>query len=758
MKREFRFLVDGQPVDQETMRRWLQANGYDTNYSQDKDIAARASETIRNWVDTSQSYKKGMKERWDVIDYMMRGQSLADMSYMVDGGTHVPEVRKRIDVLAPRIVRALGGASGEVFECVARRPDEDMRAAVNEEWLRYQLDQSGYLKAAEDRVRCGLTYGVIAVSTGWKTEFRTQQVRKSRRSLSRSKQQVLVIEDELKEILVYEGFDWRMIDPRNLIWDGRSTDPRNPLFAGEYMETTIPELLAMEANGIVSGVVDAIEGKSPSRSKGLLRGVVEELRNDTLGDAARDGDRANTLRRWAQKVTALTADRVPCLSVFGKWSDKAKPYKSSDWGSWQFLYVNNVPVRIARSPYDAQHIPIATCRICADPLRFWGISPAMAALNQSIEYDQHRAAMSRLALLKANPILAAKPGSNLPESIAALLPGQVVEGEFSPIGIPGSLSDSAAISEIMRRDIMESMGAPEGFTGNAEEGTATQYMGNIAEADSRIRQHVLNIAEMDLTVIQHAALVSKQYVTENKSFRVLGRHAPLLGAGAEIKPEDLMDPVDIVMIGPRDFASHSTRASRLTTWFTTMAPVLTNLAQTGEIDQRALAEESYMGIVGQRLSDKVFIKKQDADTALSPMQERKILNQGRELHPHPLDDPQAHLDQHMIDAQKAEEEGADDDVLTVWHDHIIETMAQIAQQGAQQQAQQRQLAMQAQMDPQTIEATDGRNAPGEGRTYQRPPDFGTGPADQPPGQSPGPADPARMAQPDRAATIPQTVP
>jgi len=765
MKRVFRFRHEGADLDEEQYKLWLEANGYGKNFCADAEIADRAAYFVDDSVRLSDEYKQAMLVPWQFVDAMLRGQSLAENAPLGTGDIHVPEVEKALEVLVPRIVEGIEGFGNDLFWCKPRRESDRRRALKLEEWIRYQFDLSRWNDEREDRIRCGLLYGISPIYIGWESRYQTRPVKRMRKERDEDGDIVTIIESEMKKIRTYCGITQRLVDPRDFIYDASRMDPKRARFSGETMRMSVSELLHMEAAGILQGVAAAIEGDNPN-ARGVLTVQLERIRAER-DQAARSGSAG--VRTYQQQADAqISADRngrIPCVSLWGEWSHIEHPTSADDWRQWQFFYVNGHPCRIAFNPYDSQHMPYAVPRISREPFVFWALSPVMQAMPLNAEADQHRALGSRSHALAVSPFMLADENADIPaDSLSRLEVGAVLRGQLDKMAIqkfPSTIGDTVAMFELLRRDTREMMGAPEAISGTGDENTATQFQGNLREANRRIRGAVLRHAnDCERVVAEQILLLSQQFVTEDQQFRAMGRGAQELGFSPTLRPEDLLDPVDIEMVGPSTFGSNGERATKMIALLNQAQFLIASEAQKGNIDTGEWLQEVFTGVMGYRMSDRLLKKTAAPEDVLPPGREnRMLLSVGMRLDPHPLDDDQEHYDSHAEAAAKAEEEGYPDEVLQQFAEHMQEHLAAQQKKLAVEQAKQAAQALAPQgMDEASSGFPSPDNAPQDGRTFQRGADLNDStPSQTPAGQTPGPPDAMRMSAPDRSQAIFQTV-
>lgn len=751
-----RFVIDGQPMTPDQASAWIAANGMTGNLvtSAGDETLARAADFTRQCIRESEESKAWLIPVWDAMEHMLLGNSnFFDQPVGCD--IHVPSLFSKIEALVPRVMQAAIGHGGEMLRCQGRDKSDRARANVTQEWLKYLLDQCGIISFGEDYVRSAVIYGFFMSHTWWDIKHLKRRVRESKQVLDKG-QMWREISSVVKDQLVYEGMRQRLVHPRDAIIDANNTRVENMSYIGETLrKVPIVDLLAMEAKGIYSGVAAALEPNAKSRARISLNAEIDHMR----GRSQAEWRDQYWPQRKEEKPTNGAPGYVDVDSLWAQWSDVEEPSEYDDFGEYQFIYVNECPVRVAKNPYDNQHRPYAIGRISKDPFKFYAVSPAMVGVRLNSERDQHRAYMSRNHQLSNAPITFTDPSFDVPENLMSVLPGATFSGvgKVEQLKFPSTLAEGIAMDELVNQDMNDAMGVLDAFQGRGEEGTATQFQGNRQEANNRIRRMVFAVADGFKQLAQHGLWLSQQFITDAKPFRVIGKGAGKLKFSGEITPEDLGDPVDIIMVGPEQFGSYGARATQISTFMNTGATLLNASLERGTLNPDALTRELYEGLMGHRLGDDILRDDLNAEDVLPQELENAILTTGTEVEVHELDDDEEHLRSmtEYFGRPEVQSKLTDEAKRAIYlHGKAHGTAMSMKEGQKQAQAAAQQRAMAA--APVAIGAGDGKKAPGDGNAYQPTADLrGPGPGQTSPREAPGPASPRTVSRPDRSMAIPQ---
>lgn len=752
-QRTYRFVVDGKPLNEEEKRRWLAANGFGMNFASLPDVAERAADACRSFRSASDEAKRALLDPWKDIDWVMRNNPLRTET--ISPEFHNPETKKAVLTLAPRIVQLVNERGWGSFRVVAEDALNRPRAERVQMGIRYFLEKAHWHQGCERRVIAGLCYGAIAVQTSWDIQHRVQTLRKARDEAKAVGVEMVIEVLPNQKVLSYEGLRWDLIDHRDLIWDptcNMNGTQRSPMFCGRTMKVPLVELLRMEAAGTISGVVEAVEG-GKGKAAGLLERSIDAMHND---QAKRERDGYAT-PEFASKMATLapsSANPIECCEIWASWSSKERPTSADDWREWQFFYVNGHPVRIAHNPYDSQHKPIAACNLSSDPFSTWGTSLAMDAMPLQIVLDDLENLGRDSHRLAVSPFWSSNDDSQDAQiNLRQLAPGSRIPGRDVQVHRwPSTIADTTVASAHTRAMIAGITGVPPGMAGMDDSGTATQYEGNMLEANRRGLGRVLAVAGLEMQIAQHCFFYMQQFITRSMSMKLFGRGATTVGLGPELRPEDLADPIDIAMVGLGQLSTHGVTSHRIAAFTSQAAPFINAAIAAGRIDPVAITEEIYQQTMGFPIDDQIIRREMTPEEALPPEIENAMLRAGAVIEPHPMDDHPAHAENHAQFLASLPE--GDDQARRATMYHLRLTAQAWAKQQAQAQARAAG-AMVGQQTPGIVE-NGGRRVAGGGRgADQADPTIADGVAASAPGVTPGPPNAARMAAPDRTQPVSQ---
>lgn len=767
MKTIRRFVQDGQALTEGEWREWKESLGFDHNLAGNDTVATRAIEYARRALWFSDEAKRNHVEKyWPAVEKMMA--AMVDHLRVDTLGAEdspVPAIKVAVETVVPRIVEGLFGPGQDLFHVKGRDAVDRRRAEVIEEWLRYQVDLSEYTHWTEERVRSFLYYGICVVEASWEARYEWRTVRKHHREEEDDKdgvkQVVDVYESNYERVQVYNGCTARMVDPRDFVYDASQIDPDRAQFMGERTFMTVQHLLALEAEGYLSGVVDALKnekGTSKPRLDDTTYMVTMRERHAALSDSGMIG--YNWRTESADFLDPNSQALVPVVKLYVKsWTPKNEGVTVQDWDRWDFMFVNGYPCRIARMGLNSKLLPYAISRAYREPNKFWGESPVMDVLRPAAALDQLRASVQR-GVMEAGtaPLVVPKSSDIAAATTAQMLPGQVIKEDLNKTGYltrPVPINEQLVAAEAARRDIQQTIGAPDAISGTEQGGTATQNQNNLNEANRRIRSYVFRLSlGVDRGVLRRFLTLSQQFATERVVFRALGRHARKFRAGATLTPEMLDDPVDIVMLGPKTIEAAGQRATRAMSVLNQLQALLPTLIQDGSLRAAGIFREVWVNMMGYQPDDEFLRDDADPGDVLDPATENAILIQpGQSLLPHPLDNDSAHIRSHQIALRAAVERDVNSDVIEQMVTHIAAHEDQ--QRRKQAQAEARQAQAEAANMAAAQQIPQGRAKPQDGNTFSRAPDLG-GSATAPAGQVNGPGTPGQAARMGRATNLTQT--
>jgi hypothetical protein len=554
------------------------------------------------------------------------------------------------------------------------------------------------------------------------------------------------ITKEEKEEVVWNGPRLRLIDPLDFIVDLRSVlPPGDALYVGDQQWMTMEEVRsAAKMFGYEN--VDQLENESEMTPESGYREFDKQ---------SRSLERFNYRDRemWTQGAPKrLRVTELWCL-FDPTGGDAATPHVIT-------VVNDRVCLRVQENFHDDKHIPYAIARASREGWEFLNVGPLDHALNIQVSIDHHRNLVNKSHENYLCPPLFADDTAGLPDNMFDVAPGSIWQakpGSLQWMQAPSTLADYRHIFDIERRDLEEIIGSPRIWEGTGgSDKTATGIERKVQEANRRVRSYVLSYSFMLKNILNQLHSLNKQFLTQDQTFRVVGKAAKDLGTYTQIGPNDVQHDVEFDFMGLGALRTLDLRATQLQTFMSTMYPFIQ--MHPGVIDVPAILRESWDTMVGTLPADAIVKDPGNLDEIMPQEEENYILLSGESVKVHPLDDDRAHLIQmaqdfpEMDDLRKLEKEHGEDAaqaILTHQAQHILAYKQKKLRENAQEQN--------TPVVPQQSEYDAGRGTTGNRQANNLPggDPGGVGQMAGIPGQTPGPGAPGQVGAPDRMMPTPQ---
>lgn len=742
------------------MVEWIDGQVNWPNLANDPEVAERARDFVVAHKTNFINQTSRIRDKWALLDASLRGESLSPRFRGLNA-VRSGELYKAVETIVPRVEEALL-AYDPWFSVSPRKPDKSKRKAalVREAWHRYLLHQAKFDAVVQPALRCAVTYGFFALKTWWDVRYRKQVVRNrteqpSRRGLPSSRSK-----PEFKDVLVYEGLSFRLVDPYRFFVDITNADPQRGLYVGDVCDMTKGQIRAL---GRMWGFenLEALDELRGGMKSATDIGT-DHYRAMRRGDATGLGNALGMTKGKGEPEVHEVTDFY-CL-----WS----PNDEEEEQEWVITLVdNNVVLRVQRNFHDDQHRPYAVARTAREGFDFFNVGPLDHALWMEKALNESLNLALKGHYLAVCPIAFAPPGSNLPESLWNEEPGQTFEAEgiqwFAP---PSTMDKQMVASQVFRTNIEELSGAPriwEGSAGSVEGGTATEVERKIQEANRRLKGLVRSVADGFRQLLEHGDALSSQFLTRRKGFKVLGKVGSTLGTYSELGPEDFGDPVDFTFIGLDRLQNLGLRGTQLMSWAQLNGPLFETMHARGTFSPEEFGKESWRAIVGDDLDNKVIKAPQPLEDMMSQEEENLALLGGNEVPVHQADDDADHIREILAVFGVSEPReletnakylGLAPDVRRVFTVHLGAHINAIKMKQVAAAAAGKQNPAFNNAQPQQAEASMQEERPvgGKGRNGRTPDLLGETTQQTPPGETPGPPRAQSMAMPDRAPPVSQT--
>lgn len=737
------FRIGPKPMTRDEMEGWLDVQMFHENLAGNEDLAQQAAKHVEDvWLQyrTDTNEIRGL---WRRINAMVKGESLSALFPGAD--LHVPELYKMVETIVPRIVEATFSVK-PWFRVEGRDKADRELAGKIQNWLHYLADQCRLPQRLEEFVRTAVIHRFFAVKSSWDMRFEKRVVRtvKKRKSGGQWRYE---IKAEEKDVLAYEGVRIDLVDPLAFVIDTRATDPRDAEYVGDERWMDEEELLRLQDLGIYANVDKLLAKHGGKKPRGALE--IATLTTDAAQRSERDLSRQSDIARVAHP--AKGAPRR--FAVKELWR-KYQPSEDAPFEEYKIVSCDGICLELRKNPYDDKHRPYTVCRTAKDPHSFFGVGMLDHAVALNTELDDHRNLARKGHALSLAPFLLT--GNGTEDHVTNLwdaMPGQVIRvdhpDKVREVKISSPLQEIVGVMSIIRRDIEEVVGAPRVFEGTDGGATATEVERKVQEGNRRLRGLVGNVSEALAEILRQMYGLSQQFVTRQKTFRVLAQEADDV---LDIAPEDLTDPIDVVVLGPSHLEFYGLRVTQLQSFLSAAGALLPLAVQGGNLNVPALLSELWQGMVGTRLGEDILHVPQRESDVMDPVDENLALGQGGTVRVHELDNDEEHMREHGALLRELDDPLIQQRVRRHLTDHAVQHNRKLQQ--ARAEASPRHPAFQP---PVEGAMPPSRHAPGEGRYFQREPDLmGDVTRSTPPGETPGPPRSGSIAASDREPPVPQT--
>lgn len=722
----------GEPLTAKEVKDWRKLQVPYPNLASDPAVVERARQHMLGHIRDYEDSTVELRDKWVTHQFHLRGNTLSHR--FADSDIHVGETYKAVETLVPIIEEALGqfdpGFYVKGVEAGDRKQQDKIRW-----WLQHLLRQARWEQKQQPNIRAGLTYAYSPIKTTWDVQIDRRLERKHKRRETKAGKVTHTQTIEEKEVVTYWGPRIDLVDPLNFFVDTQSSDPpHDTLFMGDTTTMTIDEIKAKEKAGIFvnTAQLDKVEPAPDMsytqfdkrlRSLEFLYGREEKQRQP--GEPKR-------------------------FEVQEEWCS-FDPYGDGQHRQYVLTMVDKkYIVRVQENPHDDKHKPYALARLGREGFEFFGVGPLDHALRINIEMDEHRNTALRGHYLSISPLAFMPDTTEVPDNIFDVEPGSTFQSAtpptwFAPKPVIGEMQ---ALESTLRRDIEELTGAYR--IHEQPNQTATEVERKVQVRNMRARANILAYSHQMKEVLSQLHSLSKQWVTREMTFRVLGKSAKGLDLYTQIGPEDFGPEVDFEMIGPAALKTLGLRATNLTTFLNLAYPIFSLIPQQTPDgpNYKAMLRELYVTIVGTRPADEILPDNGDMSDLMTQEEENLLLLEGQIVEVHPQDDDDEHMSEMAALMPDGELHGdMSPAAQRVAAEHYMRHLSASEEKKVQQAAAQRQQAQAPQ------EGMD----PGRGTTGNRRMDMTNGnPGQTPPGEAPGTPSLHSMAAPDRNQPTPQS--
>lgn len=678
------------------------------NFASHEELSKRALHTYISAKNKWLSDTADLRRNWRWIDWLFRGNAMR--SYP-NRDVHVPELLKMHRALVPRLVEAFFGNGASYFGAKGRDHIDRTRDYAITAFHEYQFEQNNFRSLMAPFCSSLAKYQVGVWKCVWETRTRKQAYHWVDKQIVDGK----IVETHkrtIKDVAYFSGNRIRLCDPARTIIDTQRWDLNDLAYIGDLNHVPLHDLL------------------NQRQIYKNLDVLLERRKNGAQIDGT--SIRPEQAARAGLKTTDSGIMDVPNTSEFVEigelwcWFNWANDGDTPDMRQTVITVADDgVVLRLQENFHDDKHLPYAVGRYSDNGFEFFDVGLYDPALRTQDEIDHFRGTMYEAADLILAPRAFTKgPAADIPNNIFDMPAGYIGKdvGDIVFQPVPNTLQSAPFIDQLTRRDMEEITGVPRLWQGSESGGaggdtTATEVRRKIEEGNRRLLGLVKSVddAAVALAKIMHAN--NQQFLTDKQKFRVLNpaMAKKLGGVEWEIKPSDLMGPVDFTFYGVRRIQQYGLRGTNLLTLMQVLGPIIMEERQMFHLPN--LFKTVYSAIVGDVVDDEILRDPEDVDSLNDQLDENRMLMMGMPVPVHPMDDDQEHL-QKMQDAGLVEHVLENPNAPDIAKKAVLEHMAahdkQMRKKAAQQKAMMRQARQQAMLQGGPDEAAGGDEAPPAG--------------------------------------------
>lgn len=620
-------LIPHTGLEASQLRSWNEAFAPYENQAGNEEVCLRARHFVAQRVLDYQRRTSDLRERWDSLNYLLEGNSMADSD--MEDLAHVAEIYKAIETITPRIMKALF-SDDPWFQVegrkqrLARIRSEKLRA-----FLAQQLDAIKWLQNAPMTVRAMLIYGFSGYKTWWSTEKEVVVERHYSEEIT-DEGILATIRKQEKEEITFNGPKARIIDPIYFGIDLSCTDVADADWIYDQQEMSFDQLLELQDTGVFKNV-EQLQADEPFRSD------FSGHRADTRYSAV-DRDQTVGLRRSPEGGSQMHRITEMWCRFAPRSGERTRKYVIT-------VADERVVLRVMENPNDRKHMPYALCRASKYPFAFHGLAPMDQAMPLQVELDNFRQMAFETSKQMISPPIAVDPTIEMPESMWRWGPGKILPvapDKLKEIGIKGNLAAFAGMHERITTDIEEITGAVRILQAtSAGDQTATGVERRIEQAVERITDYVRAFSECGVQVLEQFHMLNKQYMTRREAIKVAGPGARWLTDYSEIGPEDFGPDVDFKIVGLGHIHTFGMEATRLKEFAAMSMPLIEQYPNA--VNVPALLQMIWVKTVGLQGEQDVIKLPQDPMLAMDQEAEVELMIQGNPWPVHAQDDDIEHL-------------------------------------------------------------------------------------------------------------------
>lgn len=469
------------------------------------------------------SARTNIEGEWNEAYRRYRGKNTdADDEYFI------PETYSVIETILPRLVGDFLNSKKSVVSVSGRESIDQDKAETVESLTGYQFHRARVAFKYDDFCRQALIYGTAIGKTFWDytAKKRTRQVPVFEMVVDeyyRETPQQTGWEEEEYDRIIMDDPNFEVVPIYDFYVDPAATSIEDARFCIQKKLMTRKQIEELEDNGVYK-----IPDDLPQQGSGQ-------------GDDAKQIDLDRTNARDENPTTNGIDSKFEILEY---WEDNRVIVVADR----QYI------LRDEKNPYDHKRIPYIAAPFSPLPFEFYGIGiPMIMGDLQDILNDLANSRLENIKL-SINKMWLRRPGSVADDQLKTR-PGGVIDvngdlnNSIRPLEFPDVTGSSYREQQEILNAIQNVTGASDYIRGQASDTipkqTATEVMQKTQQASNRFVYVFKMMAEQSIAKIADFFIeLSKQYITEEKTIKILGNKANIYKT---ITPEDIDGEFDIIV-------------------------------------------------------------------------------------------------------------------------------------------------------------------------------------------------------------------
>lgn len=711
---------------------------YENLAGTDESLDSRALSFVNEHINRFQGKCQNIYEKWAIINQFVRGSAYITRGAEKD--VHVPAMQKALERMIPRIEEQI--LQQDPWFTVVGREEMDQREQNKiRSYLEYQMDQCRFREEVQPAIRTMLIYGFCVFKVWWciEEELRIKREYKQVTQNGTTKTKVKLTEENE---VVYNGPKIKLVDPFDFIIDTDATCINDAKYVGEVTKMTFEEIAMLGEQGIY-------------KNWEKLR----EMHPRTRYDYANYEKQVRKLHFWDDSHGTTPPSGGQKEFYVATFCAKFDLFNTGIARECIITTANNsVVLQVQENPFDDKHRMYALARANRDAFEFFSSAPFDHSIRINMEMDRHRQLVMKGHARHLCPILLTPDTDDLPDSLWDVEAGSILNvanpQAVHEVNIKSTVGEYRYLENILDGDIEESSGSTRMLGGTEDSGTATESTHKLAESSRRLRSYVRSFTHMAEDILRQFHAMNRQYVTQNMTFRVIGKSAHNVKTYDTVSPQLFQTDVDFEFRALSNLHSSDLRATQMLQWLNTTAPIAAK--HPGRIDDLAILGLLWDDMVGSVPSKDVINTPTKLEDLPTQEEENIMILQGQDIEVDPLDDDREHLEELLEIREKAQE---DEKIYVRWMQHYESHRIQLKRKAQAKKAveNQSQSVMPGEnpLDPHRG-TTGNQKGLGEGDVRNKPGSIFDNPAVTPPGETPGAPSSARVPAADRQQGFFQT--